>query len=125
MKRLFALLLFTFGATAWSNCQQVPRAQENAAQSAKSSAKVKAPKAIKTPEPGSGFYAKAKQKAVFKVQVGTDGLVHGPVLAQSSGSDEADAQALEAVGRWKFKPATRDGVPVPVFINIEIAPTPQ
>lgn len=120
MRRIFALLLFAFGAVALSACQPTPSDQANAAPPAKSSAAVKAPKAIKTPEPGSMFYAKAKQKAVFTVQVGTDGLVHDPVLVQSCGDEQADASALEAVSRWKFKPATRDGIPVPISIHVEI-----
>lgn len=125
MKRLFALLLFVLGTVAWAGCQQTSADQISAVPPAKSSAAVKAPKAIKTPEPGSVFYAKAKQKVVFKVEVGTDGLVHDPVLVQSCGNEQADANALEAVGRWKFKPATRNGIPVPVFVNVEINLPPQ
>ena len=47
-----------------------------------------------------------------KVQVGTDGLIHDPTLIQSSGNADADNKALAAISRWKFKPATQDGVPV-------------
>jgi protein TonB len=28
--------------------------------------------------------------------------------------------AVEAAANWKFKPATRNGVPVPVFFNLTI-----
>jgi TonB family protein len=35
--------------------------------------------------------------------------------------DGLDEKAIETVRTWKFKPATRDGVPVPVRIVVEIA----
>jgi TonB family protein len=31
-----------------------------------------------------------------------------------------DEKAVEAIGRWKFKPGTRDGVPVPVQAQVEV-----
>jgi outer membrane biosynthesis protein TonB len=31
-----------------------------------------------------------------------------------------DRKAIDAVRTWKFEPATRDGEPVPVLINVEI-----
>lgn len=31
-----------------------------------------------------------------------------------------DAKAVEAVKQYRFKPATRDGVPVPVWMNVEV-----
>ena len=81
--------------------------------------KIIPPKAIKTPdpEPLSDF---DKGLIVFRVTIGTDGLVHDPVLVKSSASKRADANALETMKKWRFKPATRDGVPIPVSINIEI-----
>jgi protein TonB len=32
-----------------------------------------------------------------------------------------DEQAIEAVHQWKFQPGTKDGVPVPVQAQIEVA----
>jgi len=123
--QLVAFLVFAFSLVGWSSAQQAPPAEGTTASPEKPRATVKPPKAVKTPEPDLKFNARAKRKVVFKVQVGTDGLVHDPVLVQSSGSEEADAAALKAILRWTFKPATRDGVPVPIFINIEIKPPPQ
>lgn len=36
-----------------------------------------------------------------------------------------DQEALEAVSQWKFKPATRDGEPVPVYYNVTVSFTLQ
>jgi len=32
-----------------------------------------------------------------------------------------DEKAIEAVRQWKFKPATKDGHPVAVQVNIEVS----
>ncbi len=31
-----------------------------------------------------------------------------------------DAKAVEAVRTWKFEPATKDGKPVAVLVNVEV-----
>jgi len=51
--------------------------------------------------------------------VGTDGKFHDPKVVRSL-DPTLDALAVEAVGRWKFKPATRDGVPVNCSLTIEM-----
>jgi protein TonB len=37
-----------------------------------------------------------------------------------SGGKSADQKVLDAVKRYKFKPAMEDGKPVPVMLNIEV-----
>jgi periplasmic protein TonB len=32
-----------------------------------------------------------------------------------------DQKAVEAVEKWKFKPGSRDGVPVAVQVNLEVS----
>jgi TonB family protein len=51
--------------------------------------------------------------------VGTDGKVTSPTVARSLDPD-LDKEALEAARQWRFEPGTRDGVPVPIWITIEL-----
>ena len=46
------------------------------------------------------------------VDVSVDGAVEQAALAEGSGNRELDRAALDAVRRWHFKPATRNGQPV-------------
>ena len=46
-----------------------------------------------------------------KVEVSEDGSFT-PILRTSSGNDELDRRVLDALKRWKWKPALKDGVPV-------------
>ncbi len=51
--------------------------------------------------------------------VGTDGLPNHITVLKPLGSG-LDQKAVEAVGKYRFKPATQNGVPVSVRLNIEI-----
>lgn len=54
--------------------------------------------------------------------VDTDGSVrHADVIRSlDPGPDGLDAQAIEAVNQWQFKPGTREDAPVPVVVGIEL-----
>ena len=56
--------------------------------------------------------------------VATDGSVERLELAQTSGNRDLDRAALEAVRRWRFKPATQGGQPVvaDVIVPLDFAP---
>ena len=51
--------------------------------------------------------------------VGEDGTVRDIRDATSLGLG-LDEKAIDAVSRWRFKPGLKDGMPVPVGINVEI-----
>lgn len=82
-----------------------------------------APKQLYSPEPE--FSEKAsleRQQGNVDVDlvVGTDGLPRNLQIACSSAPDLND-NAIAAVKRWKFAPATQDGKPVPVEIVVEVS----
>jgi periplasmic protein TonB len=83
---------------------------------------VSAPNALFTPDPEYSEEArKAKYQGVVVlwVVVGPDGRVHDMRVQRSLGLG-LDEKALEAVRRWKFDPARKDGQPVAVQINVEV-----
>src|SRR6266567_2795425 len=84
---------------------------------------VSAPKAIYTPEPEFSEEArKSKYQGVvvLDIVVGVDGRVHNPHVVRSLGMG-LDEKAIEKVNVWKFDPAKKDGRPVAVEMNIEVA----
>jgi len=120
MKLLIIVAILSASTIAPSQVQTAPTAGDNSKSSA-TKPKVTPPKAIETPDP-KPIKDHGTFTTVFTVTVGTDGLVHDPKMIKSSSNMQADANALEAVEKWKFKPATRDGVPVPVRIQIVVSP---
>lgn len=55
-----------------------------------------------------------------RVVVAADGSVDRLELAQASGNRYLDRAALEAVRRWRFQPATRNGQPVAAEVTVPI-----
>jgi TonB family protein len=123
MKRLLHIASVFVCLAAVGQMQGLQATQDNAAKSSGTKAKVTPPKFIEGPDPAPTF-DEGKGPTVFTVTIGTDGLVHDPKLIKSSDSKRADANALEAIQKWKYKPATKDGVPVVVSINIEVHARP-
>ena len=63
--------------------------------------------------PGSMIRQGAEGTVTVRVSIGTDGKVTG--IERISATDEAFWVATQrhAMRKWRFRPATRDGVPVP------------
>lgn len=60
-------------------------------------------------------------KTVIEVEVLADGTVGSAQVKQGvPGHPELDRAAVEAVMNWKFEPATRDGKPVGMTVNIPL-----
>jgi TonB family protein len=83
---------------------------------------VTAPALISKIEPEYTEEARAMKiqgTAVLYLEVGPDGLAYNirPVKSLGFGLDQ---KAIEAIQQWKFKPGTRDGIPVTVAATIEV-----
>jgi len=84
---------------------------------------VSAPKKIYDPDPEYSEEArKAKYQGtcVLYVIVGSDGKPRDIRVSRTLGLG-LDEKAIEAVKTWRFEPATKDGKPVAVAINIEVS----
>lgn len=60
-----------------------------------------------------------------RVEVGPDGRPSQVSVAQASGSRDLDRAAVDAVRRWRFHPARRNGEPVPGTVIVPISFSPQ
>jgi len=96
---------------------------------------VKPPKAVYSPDPEYSLPARiAKRQGVVALGLilGRDGSPDDIWVIRkfvySNGEQKTfkpvglglEQKAIEAVRQWKFQPATKDGEPVPVFLNIEV-----
>jgi periplasmic protein TonB len=83
---------------------------------------VSAPKAVDTPDPE---YSEEARKAKYQgtvllwLIVGPDGKPRDIKVSRALGMG-LDQKAIEAVRKWKFAPAEKDGRPVAVQINVEV-----
>jgi TonB family protein len=80
------------------------------------------PQAIDAPDPkpsDEGRKVKANGAAILSATVTSTGDVRDVQVKKAVGKG-LDEKAVEAVRKWKFKPATLDGRPVAVRIDIEI-----
>jgi TonB family protein len=85
---------------------------------------VKLPTLVKEVKPSytsAAMNAKIQGAAMVECVVLTDGTVGEARIVRSLDNRYGlDAEALKAAKRWLFKPGTKDGVPVPVVITIEL-----
>jgi len=83
---------------------------------------VTVPQVIYNPEPSfsdEARKAKMQGSVLLLVVVGKDGHTYNIRVGQSLGMG-LDEKAIEAVGRWRFKPATLNGQPVATQIAVEV-----
>jgi protein TonB len=60
-------------------------------------------------------------EALLRVHVGPDGVPYAIDLVRGSGSRLLDRAATDAVRKWRFRPALRDGQPVEGSVQVPIA----
>ncbi len=58
--------------------------------------------------------------SLLRLRVLTDGTVGEILLQRSAGHQDLDRAALEAVKKWRFEPARREGKPVVVWVVIPV-----
>ena len=62
---------------------------------------------------------------LLRVNVGADGVPGDIDFVRRSSSRELDRAAQDAVKRWRFAPATRNGKPIPAVVEVPIEFRPQ
>lgn len=84
---------------------------------------VSAPRAIYTPDPEYSEEArKARQQGtvVLWIVIDREGKPREARVVRSLGMG-LDERAIDAVRRWRFEPAQKDGRPVAVQVNVEVS----
>jgi TonB family protein len=84
---------------------------------------VPGPRLIFDPAPEYSDLARKKKingKVILSLTVGTDGLPHDIQIKNKLGYG-LDEKALDAVRKWKFEPALRDGQPVETRIDVSVS----
>jgi protein TonB len=81
------------------------------------------PSALYNPPPSyrsESKRAKEEGSLLLSVQVNASGRADTVTISKSSGYQSLDRAASEAVRRWKFKPATRNGEPIATIVDVPI-----
>ncbi len=67
--------------------------------------------------PRDALRAGVSGEVVIRIDVGPDGVPASLEIIRSSRNRSLDRAALQAVRRWRFEPAVRDGVPVAASVQ--------
>lgn len=81
------------------------------------------PRPTFTPDPKYPSEARKKHiegKVLMEATIGTDGAAHDVQIVKSLGHG-LDEESINALKKWKFRPAMREGKPVAVKIKVEMA----
>jgi len=74
----------------------------------------------KPPYPQEAREKRYEGEVVLRVEVLTSGQVGEIEIKESSGYELLDRSALTTVKQWRFIPAKKDEVPIPLWVNIPI-----
>lgn len=77
------------------------------------------PQSLATPNPLSSL-PDGSSKVKVSFIIGTDGLVHSPLILESGGRAR-DRNVLRTVRTWRYRPATCNGVPTEAEGKIEFS----
>lgn len=80
------------------------------------------PKPIYTPDPAYSVAARRDRVqgiVVVQLNLDADGIPHDMKVVRSLRPD-LDDKAIQAVGKWRFHPAMKDGKPIAVSIKVEV-----
>lgn len=80
---------------------------------------VQPPQALATPDPMLLSSANV-QKVKVSFIIGTDGHVRSPLILESAGA-AGDRRVIDTVRRWRYRPATCNGVPTEIEGKIEFS----
>ncbi|MBR0656852.1 energy transducer TonB, partial [Plastoroseomonas arctica] len=72
------------------------------------------------PYPSSSRLAGREGTVAVRIEVGPDGSVTNVLLTGSAGDPALDDSALATIRRWRFRPATRDGVQVAATVTTNV-----
>jgi TonB family protein len=114
-----------------SNSDESPQSRDPGANEAKAPSGpvnrlgkgVTPPKAVSAPNPGfseQARQAKYQGTAVLSIVVDKTGQVHNIRVLQPLGLG-LDQKAVEAISKWRFEPAIKDGEPVDTEIAVEVS----
>jgi len=89
----------------------------------KSATKDVPPKPIYTPDPEytpAARHDKVQGVVMVRLNLDADGIPHDMKVVRGLRSD-LDKKAIEAVGKWRFTPAIKDGKPTAVSVNVQVS----
>jgi protein TonB len=82
------------------------------------------PQPISTPSPkypAQALRNGERGTVMVSVEIGADGVPTDVGVAKSSGSRHLDRAAVDAVRRWRFRPAMADGRPTTGRVQVPIS----
>ncbi len=76
---------------------------------------------LQPPYPSSEIRAQTEGKLTARVLVGVDGRVKAIEILRTPSKGLSEATRRHALSRWRFKPATRDGVPYEDWMTMTLS----